>query len=203
MKRIFEGWRHPNCSDAEPARCDWSGAADPCRLTISVYDQAMATVGRRPAESGVLLGGYLGEGVVRHVFDDARGTCTNVTYSPDHESLNRVLKEWWNPAGIRFLGCVHSHPGRLAEPSAGDRRYAEAILTANPELPRLLLPIMVLEPFAQLFGFAAYRAPGGVRIESLDVVLQPEVLIWPQGLCRAAVSGLTAGAGTTVGGSHA
>ncbi len=140
------------------------------RVTESVHRQLTTTVGRLAPETGMLLGGSREDYIVRHVFFDDTAERSGATYSPDVARLNRLLREWWNPAGISFLGFAHSHPNGYAALSPGDRRYAADILAAIPELDRLLLPIVSPGPEAVIWPYAVDRN------SSEPVALELEVL---------------------------
>jgi proteasome lid subunit RPN8/RPN11 len=147
-------------------------------ISLRVYEAIRNSIGSRPPESGGLLGGNLETGVVTEFFFDESANCTWAAYSPDVRTVNRVLEEEWNPQAIRLLGFVHSHPGRC-KPSEADRDYAEAILNANPELPRLLLPIVFPKDAHQDFElkmFTAERTETSVEIRpvSLQIFIPTE-----------------------------
>ncbi|VGO15048.1 Molybdopterin-synthase adenylyltransferase [Pontiella desulfatans] len=110
------------------------------RMTQKVLQSIFASIGIQKAESGGMLGGK--DGTVTHYHFDKSSSTSAVTYSPDHMALNTLLKEEWNPAGIRLVGFAHSHPGKGCMPSAGDRFYAEKILNAIDDLDHLWLPII-------------------------------------------------------------
>ena len=149
------------------------------RMTTSVHHQILAAVGGKPPENGMLLGGDLADGVVRHVVYDDGAARSRSTYSPDHVRLNTLLTEWWRPSGIRLLGFVHSHPGRFARPSGGDLRYAQVILDANPHLARLLMPIVTVEPDPALHPFVVLRTSDGVVAKPATLEVLDEVLVRP------------------------
>ncbi|MDR1293728.1 MAG: Mov34/MPN/PAD-1 family protein, partial [Bifidobacteriaceae bacterium] len=116
--------------DAPPARIR---ALDPARLsqgmsfaiTRDAYETIARTIGRRPAETGGVLGGSRALGLITHVHLDRRAQVSAVTYSPDIAAVNGLLRDHWDPAGIDFMGMVHSHPGDYGHPSWGDEIYAE------------------------------------------------------------------------------
>ncbi len=144
------------------------------RLVIarSVLAQIRDTVGRLPAEQGGPLGGSRADGVVRAFHFDDTAQQSGAAYSPDHERLNRLFAQEWNPAGVNFLGFVHSHPPRLRRLSRGDLEYAERILDAIPELDRLLLPLVQTEPDTgrfELIPYAVVRDRDSLRIERLEL----------------------------------
>jgi hypothetical protein len=146
----------------------------PLRMKKSVYRAIRQAVGARRAEQGGALGGNRAAGEVTHFHFDEFAQITGVSYSPDVAVLNRLLAEEWNPAGINLMGFVHSHPPGFCRPSGGDIVYARAILKANPEMDRLLLPIIMAAPDAgrfEMFPFAALRGRDGVQIEPLQLLL--------------------------------
>lgn len=110
------------------------------RMTQDVLESAAATIGVLRAESGGMLGGT--GGTVTHYHFDQSSHTSAVTYSPDHMTLNTLLKEEWNPVGVRLIGFAHSHPGKGCMPSAGDRIYAEKILNAIEDMELLWVPII-------------------------------------------------------------
>jgi proteasome lid subunit RPN8/RPN11 len=110
------------------------------RMTQSVLESIITTIGVRKAESGGMFGGT--DGMVTHYHFDQSSRTSAVTYSPDHTTLNTLFKEQWNPAGIRLNGFAHSHPGKGCMPSAGDRIYAEKILNTIGDIDLLWLPII-------------------------------------------------------------
>jgi len=146
-------------------------------MTTAVHRQILSAVGGKQPENGMLLGGDPADGVVRHVVFDDGAARTASTYSPNHARLNSLLSEWWRPSGIRFLGFVHSHPGRFARPSAGDLTYAEAILRSNPHLIRLLMPIVTVEPQPTLHPFVVVRNGNSVLAKSTALEVLDEVLV--------------------------
>jgi hypothetical protein len=107
----------------------------------SVVEEIRKTIGGKPAEQGGVLGGSRKDGVVRHFYFDETAARTGTTYSPDNITINKLLRDEWNPTEINLLGFVHSHRG-LRQPSRGDLDYARKILAAIPELKRLYLPIV-------------------------------------------------------------
>jgi proteasome lid subunit RPN8/RPN11 len=143
-------------------------------MTRQVYRQIRREIGSRPAEQGGVLGGSRTDGVVRHFYFDCSAEHTRANYSPDHEFLNRLFAEKWNPAGISFLGFVHSHPDGLRRLSQGDVTYARRILDHLPALERLLLPLAMTEPDSgrfELIPFSAVRHGDDVRIERMELAL--------------------------------
>jgi len=113
-------------------------------LTVhwKVLKAVVNTIGGLRAESGGAIGGN-GDGTeITHFHFDESSRSSAVTYSPDHNLLNRLFKTEWNPAGIRLRGFIHSHPGYMNRPSYGDEVYAERILKAIDDIGSLWLPIV-------------------------------------------------------------
>jgi hypothetical protein len=139
----------------------------------SVVEEIRKTIGGKPAEQGGVLGGSRKDGVVRHFYFDETAARTGTTYSPDNITINKLLRDEWNPTEINLLGFVHSHRG-LRQPSRGDLDYARKILAAIPELKRLYLPIVITEPDSgciELIAFVAVREREDVRLEELELAV--------------------------------
>lgn len=169
--------------DLDSAVCQGDGlaggrlAAGQLPITRTVYRRIEDSIGAWPAEHGGVLGGRRGDGVVREYYYDHSAYRGDGAYSPDAESVNRMLADDWKPRGLVLLGFVHSHPGGLAAPSAGDRDYAARILDALPRLDQLLIPIVFSRPDTgrfELFPYAARRIVGGVRVDRLELLLIDE-----------------------------
>src|ERR1051326_2857009 len=62
-----------------------------------VLAEIKRTVGSRPSEQGGALGGSREDGVVRYFHFDETARRTGATYPPDHETLNRLFRDDWNP----------------------------------------------------------------------------------------------------------
>ena len=149
----------------------------PMIVTRGVYEQIRQAIGSHRAERGGMLGGSRVTGVVDHFQMDHTARRTGVTYSPDVDVLNALLRDDWNPSGVNLLGFVHSHPGRNGVPSQGDLVYAERILKAIPEIDRLLLPIVQTEPDAGAFTLRSYcivRATKGVELLEIPLNIVDE-----------------------------
>ena len=111
-------------------------------INWEVLSRIADTVGRFPAETGGAFGGVENGGATSSFHFDEFSQTSAATYTPDHEHLNQIFKTEWNPNGIRLMGFVHSHPGRLSRPSHGDEVYAERILKAITDMKDLWLPIV-------------------------------------------------------------
>lgn len=136
-------------------------------MTWPVLKHIIDTIGGTRAETGGVIGGN-GDGTsVSHFHFDESSRNSAVTYSPDHEFLNKLFRDTWNPQNIRFRGFIHSHPGRMSRPSYGDEIYAERILRAIDDLEFLWLPIVSTVPNTGVFKltpWAAFRAKKGVSV---------------------------------------
>lgn len=146
-------------------------------MTRSVFEQIRRMIGSQPAEQGGPLGGSRETGVVSHFYFDDSANRSRTTYSPDHNLLNKLFAEEWNPAGINLLGFVHSHPGKYRCPSAGDVVYARNILKHIPELKRLFLPIVMTEPDTgqfRIFPYAAERRGDDIHLRKAELVVVDE-----------------------------
>jgi proteasome lid subunit RPN8/RPN11 len=145
------------------------------RMGLSVYEKIRATIGAHRAESGGMLGGDITTGTVTHFFYDESAGRSAATYSPDTKTVNRVLKENWNPAGVRLIGFPHSHPPGFFQPSGGDGNYATVILAHNPEMPFLAVPIVQTVPdigeFKMRMFLAQRDGADGVRFVRVKLVL--------------------------------
>jgi molybdopterin/thiamine biosynthesis adenylyltransferase/proteasome lid subunit RPN8/RPN11 len=142
-------------------------------FTEEVYKQISDTIGRRPAESGGILGSRDGGNIIdRYCFDDTAHTTGN-TYSPDTAALNRIVAEW-NANGIELVGFIHSHPAGRRLPSREDWRYVRAIMDALDVHDRFLMPI------------AGVATPPNGTVKIYPYVFEKELRLRPQEL---AISG--------------
>lgn len=112
-------------------------------MTRQVYDQICNTIGRRPPESGGILGSSDGGKTIDRFYFDATAKVTGGTYSPDTEVINRVLAHW-DTQDILLVGFVHSHPKGYAKPSEGDYRYVKAIMSALNITDDFFMPIVIV-----------------------------------------------------------
>lgn len=136
-------------------------------LPWDILAEIIETIGRHKAESGGMLAGPEDSEDVSHFQFDKSSSNSAVTYTPDNTALNKLLKDDWNPKGIRLRGFIHSHPGSMGRPSCGDEIYAERILKAIDDLACLWLPIINTLPDTdrfQLIPWVAYRKKNGVSV---------------------------------------
>lgn len=149
------------------------------RITREVFRQIRRTVGRRPAETGGMLGGNRENGIITQYCFDTSAKRSGATYSPDHTQLTSLLREQWNPRGVKLMGFVHSHPSGCRQPSYGDRIYAKDILDANEAIDVLFLPIVMSSrnggQFELLPFYAKRDEQGGIVVlpARLDIIEHP------------------------------
>ena len=117
------------------------------KISRSVCKDILFTIGSRQPESGGILLGPVGSNDVTDFFFDTRGSCTGVSYSPDHVGLKQKMKEEWLPAGIDMKGFVHSHPSRLDGLSVGDMTYINRLLDINDDMTMFVAPIVIPQEF--------------------------------------------------------
>ena len=147
-------------------------------MTRSVFESIRRELGRRVPEAGGMLGTADGERITDFHFDHSART-SGGTYSPDSILLNRLLDHEWNPADIRLVGFVHSHPAGFGRPSAGDEAYAARILECNPHLDRLFLPIVQTEDSGrfEILPFIATRNGTKARTERAELIVVDDVTV--------------------------
>lgn len=122
-------------------------AIPPICMSRHVRCQIMCTIGAlRPETGGILLGPVGGTDITDFYFD-ATARCSGATYSPDHVTLRRKMKEEWLPAGLDMKGFVHSHPGGFDRLSGGDLVYIRRLLEKNPDMPFFAAPIVIPQAF--------------------------------------------------------
>lgn len=110
------------------------------RITDNVIRQIEQTIGSYPPECGGIVGAQE-DGTVSEFYFDYLGKGTSNCYSPDVESINKVLAEDWMPRGIYMVGIIHSHDAQLQVPSCGDVYYGIQILQALDTVDSFYLPI--------------------------------------------------------------
>lgn len=111
------------------------------RITSQVIQQIEKTIGMYPPEHGGILGAKE-DGIISEFFFDRLGKSSSNGYSPDVESINRILIEDWMPRNIYMVGIVHSHSGNNQCPSCGDLFYGIHILNALDTVDSFYLPIV-------------------------------------------------------------
>jgi proteasome lid subunit RPN8/RPN11 len=119
----------------------------PICMARHVRCQIMCTIGARGPETGGILLGPIGSNDVTDFYFDQTGVCTYGTYTPDHVTLIRKMKEVWLPSGIDMKGFIHSHPGSSARLSNGDMIYIRRLLQINPDMNVFAAPIVIPQAF--------------------------------------------------------
>ena len=151
-----------------------SASTQPLRISRQVLAAIHETIGSHSAEHGGMLGGTYEDGIVTEYYFDQTARRSGAAYSPDTDSVNRLLKEEWNPRNVRLLGFVHSHPPGIRQLSSGDLKYAERILQNIPELDALLLPLVMSEVDTgrfEVLPFAVVRKPEGFLVEQWELLI--------------------------------
>jgi proteasome lid subunit RPN8/RPN11 len=120
-----------------------NSSVPPISITRHALCQIMTTVANRPAESGGILLGPIGSSDLTEFYFDSTASVSAVTYSPDHITLGRKLREEWIPAGKDFKGFCHSHPGRFDRLSGGDLTYIRRLLAKNEDILAFPAPIVI------------------------------------------------------------
>jgi len=127
------------------------------RMAIPAYQRMMETIASRRPESGGLLLGPIGSSEITDFFFDAGGTCTNATYTPDHVTLQRLMREVWIPNGLDMKGFAHSHPAGFDRLSAGDIDYVGRLLRKNADMEVFSAPIILPQAF-RIVPYVVLRA---------------------------------------------
>lgn len=117
------------------------------KMSQKAYRKMMNCICPRPAESGGILLGPVGSNMVTDFYFDSGGTCTGSSYSPDHVTLSKLMKEKWLPSGIDMKGFLHSHPGQLDWLTYGDMAYINRLLDKNPDMDMFIAPIVIPNQF--------------------------------------------------------
>lgn len=116
-------------------------------MSRHVRCQIMSTIGALRPETGGILLGPIGSNDITDFYFDATALCSGATYTPDHVTLRRRMKEAWLPAGLDMKGFVHSHPGGFDRLSGGDMQYIRRLLEKNPDMSMFAAPIVIPESF--------------------------------------------------------
>lgn len=106
------------------------------------YD-CMHKLSSGPVECGGILLGPANSNAITHFYFDRGGSCTGNSYSPDHKTLNRKLRQQWRSAGLDIKGFAHSHPGNLDRLTSGDISYIKRLLDKNPQMSMFVAPIVL------------------------------------------------------------
>jgi len=129
------------------------------------FDKAMLSICSKPPEKGGLLLGPIGSNDVSDFFFDSGGNFKSTSYSPDHVTLSKKMKEEWIPAGLDMKGFVHSHPGSLDTLTYEDLMYIKRLLLANPDMPVFIAPI-IIPPEFRMHMMVVFRDNPGTAVEA-------------------------------------
>jgi len=138
-------------------------------LAASVARQIMNTVGARLPETGGILLGPVGSEEVTGFHFDTGGSRSSVTYSPDHVTLRRLMRDEWLPSGIDMKGFAHSHPGVYDRLSGEDLRYIHRLLIANDDMRFFAAPLVIPKQF-RMRPFVVMRDDTSRAVEA-DLIL--------------------------------
>jgi proteasome lid subunit RPN8/RPN11 len=141
----------------------------PICMSRHVRCAILCTVGALPPETGGILLGPVGSDDVTDYYFDATAACSGATYTPDHVTLRRKMKDEWVPAGLDMKGFVHSHPGGLDRLSGGDLIYIRRLLEKNPDMRMFAAPIVIPEAFRLRAIVVMADQPGVQRTTTLEL----------------------------------
>ena len=141
----------------------------PISISKHVVCQIMCTVGGNAPETGGILLGPIDSSEITDFYFDATAQCTSATYSPDHLTLRRKMREQWIPSGIDFKGFVHSHPGGFDRLSDGDLIYIRRLLDKNPDIKAFAAPIVIPREFRLRPIVVLREEPDVQRIATLRI----------------------------------
>jgi proteasome lid subunit RPN8/RPN11 len=121
--------------------------APPIRMSRHAMCQVMTSIAACGPETGGILLGPIGSTDICEFHFDRTAVCSLATYSPDHLTLSRLMKQIWMPSGLDLKGFCHSHPSDSARLSAGDLIYIRRLLQINPDMDRFAAPIVIPKSF--------------------------------------------------------
>jgi proteasome lid subunit RPN8/RPN11 len=110
-------------------------------FSLAVFESIRETIGKLPPESGGMICGNPKNDSITYFYFDGKAECSSAGYSPDTITLNKLLIRL-NDEGLKLKGFVHSHPRGCDSPSSGDKFYARKFFAANPDLQRLIIPLV-------------------------------------------------------------
>lgn len=110
------------------------------KIKSNTYSQIISFFNDSNKEQGGILG-VNDQDVICAFYGDKTGSCTNDTYEPDIDTLNRVILEWYNK-NIYFIGLIHSHIGGCTKLSKTDINYALEIYNVM-ESDAIIFPIVI------------------------------------------------------------
>ena len=136
-------------------------------IAKSVYYQILHDLGLRQPECGGVLG-MARNGVISAWYHDLTGKSSPTSYSPDVLAINSVLRDEWQPNGIKMAGIVHSHSTGKRVPSCGDINYGLRILDSLDTVDVFYLPILEIQPVVpNLFCYVIFRNSEGGRCKRI------------------------------------
>lgn len=147
----------------------------PFCMTPAAVEDALASIGTHPPETGALLYGPPDHFGVDWIDYDIRGSAraSGTVYAPDDawctERVNHHLDA--NPLRL-WSGTAHSHPGQYGRPSPkagralGDLGYVEEVFRRNPPMQFFAIPILTGTGSGRvtLWPWIAERADEGVAL---------------------------------------
>jgi proteasome lid subunit RPN8/RPN11 len=113
----------------------------------ALYD-LMNQVGSRSPEKGGVFVGPVGRDYITDFYFDHSATSTGGTYAPDYLTINRILHEHWEPAGLEIKGIAHSHPGNLDSLTYADLSYIKRLMVSNPHMKTFVAPVVLPHHYA-------------------------------------------------------
>lgn len=146
-----------------------SPTVPPIWMCRHVHCEVMCTIGARRPETGGILLGPIGSNDITHFYFDETASCSGATYSPDHITLRRKMKEVWLPARVDMKGFVHSHPGGFDRLSDGDLVYIRRLLEKNPDMSVFSAPIVIPHGFRMRAIVVLPDQPGVQRVTTLQL----------------------------------
>lgn len=132
------------------------------------YKELCATIGSQlPETGGLLFGDRSGPDayIVKKFVFDTSGKRSHVSYDPDPDVVNAIIKKVWAEEGLALIGWAHSHPRGVKYLSGdygngtGDIGYLRSIFQAIPALEKFLVPIIHSRADGPLtiYPYIAYR----------------------------------------------
>ncbi|MGB1295742.1 MAG: hypothetical protein ACPG6V_09695 [Flavobacteriales bacterium] len=144
--------------------------ANKFRITTSAYNEILATIGSKKAETGGMLFGSRDNFVVtRFVFDKDAKT-TSATYSVNTAYINPMITKLWEEEGLESLGFIHSHPRGYDKLSPPDKAYLQSQFRLIP-VDYFLAPIVfsARDGAFKFFPFI-YHKDQSVELADLEIV---------------------------------
>ena len=103
-------------------------------MTSTAYKDAMDYLMSREPEAGGMLLGPKGHELITHFIPDPHAEASIVSYTPNAEWLNQVLRKFLACA-CDAKGIIHSHPGFCTSPSQGDLAHVRNTFARARTLP--------------------------------------------------------------------